>query len=304
MGVPNTAQLHYIEVMCESVLQGMYTVLVVVVIWLLCQPRPMPTIHRIMFSISIVMWMISSAHVGLLIQQVTQTVTPVRNAQAQLSIATIQFMLADLIMIWRVWVVWGGNYLVALLPTILMLVAAGLRFDGAATILTFAARPHIADVAAALIASNVLLCTLLIAGRIWYLQWQMSKILDRSPPHQLNKGYNGVLMLIIESGALYAVAQLLALILDDVHSPGVHAVLDMQLPLAGMLPTLIVVVVHFDLVPGTHATETYNNTTSIRFGGQNNPEATTRAQMSPHSRQKPAVMLDLSPTMRVREKSS
>ena len=33
----------------------------------------------------------------------------------------------------------------------------------------------------------------------------------------------------------------------------------------GILPTLIVLVVHFDLVPGTQTTETYNTTVSMKF---------------------------------------
>lgn len=50
----------------------------------------MPKIHKIMFSAGIIMWMLSSAHLGLVIQQVTNVETPLRNAQAQVSIATIQ----------------------------------------------------------------------------------------------------------------------------------------------------------------------------------------------------------------------
>lgn len=50
----------------------------------------MPKIHKVMFGAGIVMWMLSSAHLGLVIQQVTHEETPLRNAQAQVSIATIQ----------------------------------------------------------------------------------------------------------------------------------------------------------------------------------------------------------------------
>lgn len=54
------------------------------------QRGQMPKIHKIMFGAGIIMWMLSSAHLGLVIQQVTNVETPLRNAQAQVSIATIQ----------------------------------------------------------------------------------------------------------------------------------------------------------------------------------------------------------------------
>ncbi|KDR68740.1 hypothetical protein GALMADRAFT_1026481 [Galerina marginata CBS 339.88] len=241
----------------------------------------MPKVHKVMFWAGIVMWMLSSAHLGLVIQQVTNAMTPLRNAQAQVSIATIQVLLGDMILIWRVWAVWGGNYWMTVLPIMLMLAAAGVRFAVVASIAGVLA--FSSDVSSELIVANTLLCTVLIAGRIWYLQWQMNKMLGRAPSQKSRNAYSGVLMLIIETGVLWAVIQLLGVILDDVHSDGIHAVLDMQIPLIviippnypistttktslqGMLPTLIVLFVHFDLVPGTHATVAYNAIVASKF---------------------------------------
>lgn len=53
----------------------------------------MPKIHKVMFWAGIVMWALASVHLGLVIQQVTTVMTPLRNAQAQVSIATIQVRL-------------------------------------------------------------------------------------------------------------------------------------------------------------------------------------------------------------------
>lgn len=99
-----------------------------------------------------------------------------------------------------------------------------MRFAEAAELVTFAARPRIADVATALLVTNVLLSTILIAGRIWcvilyateinkrfmldrYMQWQMSRLIGRAPSTKSHNRYKGVLMLIIESGAIYALSQ-------------------------------------------------------------------------------------------------
>ncbi|KAF9457386.1 hypothetical protein BDZ94DRAFT_232497 [Collybia nuda] len=256
MGEMNPSQLHYVEVMCESLLHGAFTVLIAVVIWLLVQRRQMPKVHKFMFGAGIIMWMLSSAHLGLVIQQVTNVETPLRNAQAQVSIATIQLLIGDMILLWRVWTVWGQNYWITIIPLLLVLAAAGVRFAVVASIagvLEFAS-----DQSTAIIVANTLLCTILIAGRIWYLQWRMNRLLGYSPSEKSKSAYRGVLMLIIESGLLYALIMLLSLILDDIHNDGIHTVLDMQIPIIGILPTLIVLVVHFDLVPGTNATEKYH----------------------------------------------
>lgn len=50
----------------------------------------MPVIHKVMFIAGIVMFVLSSCHLGLVIQQVTVPDVPLKNAQAQVSIATIQ----------------------------------------------------------------------------------------------------------------------------------------------------------------------------------------------------------------------
>ncbi|KAL0947404.1 hypothetical protein HGRIS_013517 [Hohenbuehelia grisea] len=260
MGEMNAAQLHYIEVMCESALYGVYAVLVVVVMYLLIAHRTMPLIHKVMFWAGIVMFVLTTIHLGLVLQQVTVPNTPIKNAQTQVSIATIQFMIGDSILIWRVWAVWNRNWWLTIVPICLMIASAGVRFAIVANfdlVLKFAS-----DVASEIIVANVGLCTFLIAGRIWYLQWQIGKVIKNSPSR---KTYIGVLMLLIESGALYFLSQLLGVILDVIHNDGVHTVLDMQIPIIGILPTLIVLLVHLDMVPGTRAQEEYLSTLKSGF---------------------------------------
>ncbi|KAF7441040.1 hypothetical protein PC9H_001389 [Pleurotus ostreatus] len=279
MGEMNAMQLHFVEVMCESLLHGMFAVLVVVVIWLLRTHHSMPVIHKVMFIAGIVMFVLSSCHLGLVIQQVTVPDVPLKNAQAQVSIATIQFLIGDAVLIWRVWAVWNRNWWMTVVPILLALASAAVRFTVVADIenvLLFSS-----DIASALITVNVGLCTLLIAGRIWfatprndrsnknllemmhrYLQRRIGKVITESPSH---KTYTGIVMLLIESGTLYFLSQFISLILDSIHNPGVHTVLDMQIPLIGILPTLIVLLVHLDMVPGTRAQATYLSTVQSEF---------------------------------------
>ncbi|KDR70505.1 hypothetical protein GALMADRAFT_144778 [Galerina marginata CBS 339.88] len=266
MGAPNPVQFHYIELMCESLLHGMYTVLVIVIIWLLLNKPQMPRIHKVMFVAGIVMWLLSSAHLALFVHDGSHNgMASVAVAHTLPTIATLQFMIGDMIIIWRIWAVWGGSYLAAALPFALMLASAGARFDTASKISNLAIRPRSAIVATGLLITNVLLSTFLIAGRIWYMQWQMHKLLGHAPSKKSRSMYTGVLMLTIESGGIYALSQIVNLILDDLHNEGIHTVLDLQVPLAGILPTLIILVVHLKLAQGTDTIESYHAAVTSNF---------------------------------------
>jgi len=112
-------------------------------------------------------------------------------------------------------------------------------------------------VPAALIVTNTLLCTLLIVGKIWYMQCRLRQVTNGT---MALSSYKGAVALIIESGALYATSQLLCLTLYHVKNPGLPVLLNMHIPLIGILPTLIIVLVHFNMVPGSHTTEQYTAT--------------------------------------------
>ncbi|KDR68136.1 hypothetical protein GALMADRAFT_231531 [Galerina marginata CBS 339.88] len=243
MGTMNVSQLNYVADLCESALTT----------------RKMPIIHKVMFGASIVMWILGTLHLGLLIQRLSFGKTTLWEAKGAVSIATLQFMISDLILIWRVYAVWGRNYWPTVIPVILMIAAAAVRFSVVANgsaVLSF-----VSDPANDIIIANTMYCTALIAGRIWYIQWKTRETLQITAATGRRNVYQGVLLMIIESGALYALSQLISVIVDKVHSPGIHVILDITIPWTGILPTLIVLLVHFDLVPGTRASEPSNSAT-------------------------------------------
>ncbi|RDB27780.1 hypothetical protein Hypma_003241 [Hypsizygus marmoreus] len=253
---PSLRLIHLVAVMCESLLVGAYAVLVGLITWILVHGhRTMPTMHKVLFGASIFMFVISAVHLGLVMQEISaEKDFPVGNFQTQIVFSVFQFVIGDLILIWRVWVIWGCNYFVAAGPLAVMIVAAGLTFNlatGTETRSFFTAAP------AALIVANTSVCTLLIAGRIWYMRYQLKKSAGNAGTLHTSSSYKGAFALIIESGALYALAQLCSLILDHVGSIGLPIMLDLEIPLIGILPTLIIVFVHFNMVPGTKTTQSY-----------------------------------------------
>ncbi|GLB39810.1 hypothetical protein LshimejAT787_0703200 [Lyophyllum shimeji] len=261
---PASQVIDYAAVMCESLLTGAYAVLVGVVVWVLkTGHRTMPTTHKVLFGASIVMFLISVAHLGLLVQQVTVTPVPKPNFQIQIVLCTIQFVIGDLILIWRVWIVWERNYWVALGPLAIMIVAAGFAFNFATHNFT-ETRSFFMAAPSAMIVANTSICTLLIVGRIWYMRYEVSKLGGVSALQW--SAYRGALTLVIESGALYALSQLLSLILNHIGSVGLPVMLNLEIPLIGILPTLIIVCVHFQMIPGTRTlqrhSQSHHNSTS------------------------------------------
>jgi len=153
-------------------------------------------------------------------------------------------MLGDIVFIWRVWVVWGHNYWIAIGPFVTMSIAAGFIFS---TARHNDATSFLLVASVAMMVANTAICTLLIAGRIWYARHQVRRISGGGTAYA---GFSKTVILFIETGALITASQVTSLILNLVNSPGLHILLDMQMPLIGILPTLIIVIVHFELVGG------------------------------------------------------
>ncbi|KAL0947484.1 hypothetical protein HGRIS_013589 [Hohenbuehelia grisea] len=229
----------------------------------------MPLVQKIMFWLGIIMFVLTTVQLGLVLQQVTVAVVPLANARAQVAIAMIQFMMGDSILIWRVWVVWNRSWKATIVPVALMLAAAGARTP--IIISPVLVRAFVSDIASIIIVVNVGLCTLLIGGRIWYIQREVSKNLN-SP---YRRTYKAVMLLLIESGGLYFISQLLGIILSKVHNLGVHTVLDIQVPLIGILPTLIVLLVYLEMVPGSKVVQEDISTTG-RISFRNHNHARSR----------------------------
>ncbi|KAG6846634.1 hypothetical protein H0H93_012717 [Arthromyces matolae] len=163
---PSRALIELVSVMCESVLVGAYAVLVGLLVYILASSRKASsTMHRILFSASIAMFIISVVHLGLVMQQFSAAVVPVGNFQTQIVLSVFQFVIGDMVLIWRVWVIWGKNYFIAAGPFIIMIIAAALTFNLATLTET---RPFFTTAPVALIVANTSICTLLIAGRIWW----------------------------------------------------------------------------------------------------------------------------------------
>jgi len=198
--------------------------------------RLMPAMHKALFGASIAMFIISAITLGLIIQELNSDVVLIGNRQGQIILAVLQYILGDLIIIWRVWVVWGHAYLIIVGPLLILMAGAGFTLS-----VLHSPQGFFTMIPGILIVANTSICTLLIVGRIWYLHRKLSRSGNRAA---VRGHYKGVIFLVVESGVLYTAAGIISLILNFRNSPALPIMLDLEVPLVGILPTLIIVLVH------------------------------------------------------------
>ncbi|KAF9458897.1 hypothetical protein BDZ94DRAFT_64280 [Collybia nuda] len=254
--VLSPSEMQFVSVLCEGVLVGIYGALIILVVcFLIKSNRRVSTMHRVLFGASITMFLISVGHLALLVLEASVSVRPTHSvAKALVVLSIFQFVISDLILIWRVWVVWGRSYYVAAGPFIIMVVAAGFTSANAA-------RKDIQNffliVPVAAIIANTSLCTILIAGRIWYMHYHLKRVTNSPFLWRPPSSYRGAVALIVESGALYTTSQLMGLVLYYTNSAGLSIMLNMEIPIIGLVPTLIIVLVHFNIASGTKITRQF-----------------------------------------------
>ncbi|KAF8075307.1 hypothetical protein FPV67DRAFT_628451 [Lyophyllum atratum] len=246
--------LQLVAVMSESLFVGSYFILIVLVCCILvyalgnhlghlcryitdasCRSTKygkISTMLRTLFGASVAMFIISAVHLGLVVQELGAKESLPENGQAQIIISMFQFLIGELILLWRLWVVWERSYWIVVIPIVLIISATGLTLNLLSSHDVFFAVPPVA-----LIVTNAALCTSLIAGKIWYVGWKVRSIVEVAVKKK-NSWWRGAAALIIEPGVLYTAIQILSLILHYRKSVALPILLDLQVPVIGVLPTL------------------------------------------------------------------
>ncbi|KAI0041521.1 hypothetical protein FA95DRAFT_1565321 [Auriscalpium vulgare] len=183
--------------------------------------------------------------------------------------------LQDIILIWRMYVVWGRNWKICVLPFVVDLAHMGVAYT--ATVLI--SKPD-ADIYANTLARigpvgwsldlavNVTV-TAAIAGRLLWMGSKVASISSRGMGPQ--NRYLTSVFTIVESGALFAAVTLVMLVLYLVHSPVALTGIDISVQLAVLTPLLIIVRVGLGLthsLPKAYETYLANTTYSQGTYGQ------------------------------------
>ncbi|KAI1783889.1 hypothetical protein LXA43DRAFT_955783 [Ganoderma leucocontextum] len=283
------SKAYFVALFCEAALHGsIFTVLAGGALFLLLRKRnqrkqqtEMDTkTNTIMLLLTALMYGLSTVHIALSLRQnliaffdqhAAEGASSILNDQGnpivyvQIALEVVNCLIGDSIVCWRAWVLWGRDYRI-IIPPVLCIVG-GLA-SGIGVVHAFAVSPPGQEVYNEDI-TNWVMCfgALTCAANIYcviaisYRAWTTFRSLRRHSPGVVIHGgkYHGALLVIVESGVLYCIALIIAVILFASDNNGVYVIVDMLGHLTGIYPTIIIVLVslkmtfHDDI---THAEQT------------------------------------------------
>ncbi|KAI9060762.1 hypothetical protein FKP32DRAFT_1013146 [Trametes sanguinea] len=274
------ARMSYAAAVLACMTYGAYFVLAVICIHFLLKRRAKANSQRVILAYTIVMLLFTTGYfvsgamwseiefvesannIAEYASSLNQTLAIVKDTFYILNI-----WLADSLLIYRLHIVWGGSFLVIILPIFLWMgaVATGviLLLDTAKPTATLVAADviHFQTAFYCMSISLNIFTTLLIAGRLWYQQRQM-KALTAVPSARWD--YTSVIAIFVESAALYSICGI-------VYIPLVVRQLPLQYPITALIgaftaiaPSLIIL----RIALGTAVTQetTAKTGTIIRLG--------------------------------------
>ncbi|RDX54211.1 hypothetical protein OH76DRAFT_1342043 [Lentinus brumalis] len=249
----------------ESFFWGFYTLLFGMSMYVIYQKRREAL--NIFTTVSIVLlYVLATIHMSLALVRLIQgfifyrdTITPIlyfANISVRLNMAKdyiyiTNLVLGDLVVVWRMYVVWGKNPWVVVFPLIM---TAGELISGYGAISQWLL-PHPnpptmikwgTSMYVLSMATNILV-TAAIASRIWYVTRRTQAVMGETGSNR----YSRVILLIVESGALIAAAKLIEFTLFKlapvdglVGLNAMYIVYESMPQLTGLVPTAIVYAVN------------------------------------------------------------
>ncbi|KIY71257.1 hypothetical protein CYLTODRAFT_369578 [Cylindrobasidium torrendii FP15055 ss-10] len=244
----------FVSLFTSALLHGIYTVLFFIALSFFWRGKGFLSLP--LKILTIIPYLISTVHLSLSFWETFHAFAIHHNADkvfnhqkgwifvAHLGMELVSCIIVDFILIWRAWVLWAYNWRSVVLPCALLF---GSTVTGVVGVWQ-QSRAHIEGVVrgsgwalafAILVMLTNVVSTGLIAGRIWWYIRDMRKRQHRNAKHSSLT----ILLVLIESGALYLGALIVFAILAVLGNPGVIIVVDVIARITGIAPTLIVVLV-------------------------------------------------------------
>ncbi|KAG2030043.1 hypothetical protein BDR03DRAFT_975104 [Suillus americanus] len=245
-----------VGLVCEALLYGVYCVLFIISVTILIKRYRVS--NRVVWVANCLLFTTSTAHFALMFNHFyialeNAPFSDFANETPELMGANLMISVVDVIgdslLLYRCWLVWGKNFYVIVLPLLTALVGFGCILPIPSLLMSINPTSPVppAQIVPLTIAGYVLpLCTNimvtgLIAGRIWYMS-RIPVVDEHGKPAILKIATGGrPMMLIIESGALYMITQLIFVILVATRNPA-EAVLSLAgTQIYGIASTLIII---------------------------------------------------------------
>ncbi|KAK0220372.1 hypothetical protein IW262DRAFT_1461635 [Armillaria fumosa] len=264
MALPRLDKNALIGIWLETCLWGMNAIIFIGAMFVLIKKHHSPGLLAIT---SIALFLFATAHVSLSLRELLEAFIDVPQppdptytilywsinsrgiAVAKTVLYDTSVFLQDLILIWRLYVVWGYNWKVAVLPIIVELAHMGTAYAATgllalpSTDINSPKIKHIGPVGWSLdLAVNVCV-TAAIAFRLWYMGRKVGG-------HSHTNRYLSTILTIVESGAIFAAVTLVMLILYVRGSELALNGIDISTQLAVMTPLLIIARVGLGMIHG------------------------------------------------------
>ncbi|KAF7364459.1 Rtt106 domain-containing protein [Mycena sanguinolenta] len=175
--------------------------------------------------------------------------------------------LADAILIWRCYAIWGNSWRAVAFPCVAYIINIGGFIVGALPLLGPSERTAIAVCIGTTFLTNVVASSL-AAGRIWWISRRASFVMSRTS----RRTYAKLTAILIESGCIYPISIIVVLVLFVIPSTSTISVLISIAPvyhIVGISPTLIIVRVGLGV-----STDDVDKTVSSVSRGPNDSEPT------------------------------
>ncbi|KAI0794372.1 hypothetical protein C8Q74DRAFT_1248351 [Fomes fomentarius] len=256
--LPNISVL--VSIWMETLFYGIYVGLFCSSLFVLARSRN-ATVNTWFIRVStVMMFCIATAHVAINLRRLVEgfiipntkaeTLAYLYDIHQPLNIVkqylwVFNNILADGIIVWRLYTVW--NIYVCILPIVLLISVTAFGLATATSLLPaidagntiFVSHfSRFATTQYALSFTNNVLVTCLIAGRIWYATRDV-----RRYNGNIGSEYRRAIILVVESGALYALTQVIQLAFYAAKFPGLYFVSDTFIQIMAIVPTSVVLLV-------------------------------------------------------------
>ncbi|EJD00150.1 uncharacterized protein FOMMEDRAFT_30808 [Fomitiporia mediterranea MF3/22] len=249
-----------VSIFIQTLLYGAYVVVfaLTATVWVLVYKRPpREPLNTTMLTISIVMFVLATMHIGVNYTRIIKAFIEFRNEPGgpaaffnQLSeftqifgstIYVAQTLVGDSVVLYRCYLVWERRLIVIAFPFVLLLgsttCGVGILYSFAkvvpeAEIFVTELQDWIVSFFSLTLTTNII-CTALVAARIW--------LLNRSIMSFAAHSYKPIIILVIESGAVYSATLLALLILYKAGSWFQYVLLDAISPIVGLVFSMIIV---------------------------------------------------------------
>ncbi|KAF5374215.1 hypothetical protein D9758_004668 [Tetrapyrgos nigripes] len=255
---PDEAKL--VSIFIQTLLYGAYVVVFGLTVWILAfKGGKRKGVNQTMLAISIVMFTLATMHIGVNYTRIIRAFIDFKDQPGgppayfnQLSeftqifgsaIYVAQTLVGDSVVLYRCYLVWNRNILVVLFPLMLLF---GSTASGIGILYSFAKvvpqaeifvdelQQWIVSFFSLTLATN-LICTGLVAYRIWYIN-HLAYVFSLNA-----RSLQPIMLLVIESGMAYSLTLTALLILYKAESWFQYVLLDAISPIVGLVFSMIIV---------------------------------------------------------------